>query len=229
MNSCTTKTIESFGGLTKNELFRGLQGPSLEYALDFWEAVPGTYRKGEFLHRPGSRLSHFGLVLSGRVQVYMDDLAGNPIIMANVTEGKTFGEALCFLGVEEEPVTIMAVTDVKVLWLKTDTLRQEGKAADGQAHEMVLRFIGLVTERTLAMNDRIQVLSQSTLRGKLIVFFSQCAHQYGSDCFSLPFNRNEMAAYLGTNRSALSRELSKMQEEGILRFSREKFQILKRS
>ncbi|QNM05392.1 Crp/Fnr family transcriptional regulator [Qiania dongpingensis] len=222
-------TARDFAVLQKNRLFQGLSGETLQYALDFFSAVPKRYEKGEFLHRVGSRMTRFGLVLSGRVQVHMDDIDGNPIIMANVTEGNTFGESMCFLEIEEEPVTICAATGVKVLWLSTEEIKRMPGGGTGNSHSLTLRFITLLTEKTLAMNDRIQILSKKSLRGKLIVFFSQCAHQYGSDTFTLPFNRNEMAAYLGADRSALSRELAKMQEEGILQFYKEKFRLMKRT
>ena len=223
-------TEKNYNVLKSNELFCGLEGEALEQALDFFMADTAVYEKGECLHRVGRKMTRFGLVLGGRVQVRMDDIDGNPIIMANVTAGKTFGESLCFLGVEEEPVMIQAaVAKTEILWLKTDNIRKKTEDADGKNHEMTMRFITLVTGKTLSMNDRIQILSKKSLREKLIVFFSQCAHQYGGNSFVLPFNRNEMAEYLGTNRSALSRELAKMQKEQILRFSKDKFEIIKRT
>ena len=76
------------------------------------------------------------------------------------------------------------------------------------------------------MNQRVQILSRNTLRMKLITFLSQYAAEKG-DRFTIPFDRASMAAYLGADRSALSRELSRMQAEGILAFHRNHFQILK--
>lgn len=220
-------TAADYRTIRTNELFKGLDEAGLSFAMEFFRASVSSHRKGECLHRVGSRLIRFGLVLSGRVQVCMDDIDGNPIIMASVTAGRTFGESLCFLEIEEEPVTISAATDVKVLWLRTDSVRQKTGLNDMRVHDLLMRFITLITSRALSMNDRIQILSKKSLRGKLIVFFSQCVHQFGSHTFELPFNRDEMASYLGTNRSALSRELTKMKQEGILDFSREKFHILK--
>jgi CRP-like cAMP-binding protein len=84
----------------------------------------------------------------------------------------------------------------------------------------------MLAGRTLAMNDRIQILSRPTLRGRLVTFFSQYVRRAGK-CFAIPFDRADMAAYLGTDRSALSRELSRMQREGLLRFRKNRFEILR--
>ena len=218
-------TAAEYGILRGSQLFSGFSQEDFSYALDFFGARAARYEKGEFLHRVGSRLSRFGLVLSGRVQVHMDDFEGNLLIMANVTPGKTFGESLCFLEREEEPVTISAAEDTRVAWLGTEAVRRFSK--DVRDHELRLRFITLVTGRALAMNDRIQILSKRGLRDKLMVFFSQCAHQYGGGTFTLPLSRADMASYLGTDRSALSRELSRMQAEGNLEYHRNRFRLLR--
>ena len=76
------------------------------------------------------------------------------------------------------------------------------------------------------MNDRIQVLSKQLLRDKLTTYFSQCAVRARSRSFSIPFDRESLAAYLGVNRSALSRELSRMQREGLIRYEKNRFTLL---
>ena len=48
----------------------------------------------------------------------------------------------------------------------------------------------------------------------------------GTNSFSVPFDRTSMAEYLGVDRSSLSRELSKMRNEGIIEFRKDKFTII---
>ena len=76
------------------------------------------------------------------------------------------------------------------------------------------------------MNTRIQILSKLSIREKLITLFSSYSSD-GSESFVLPFNREDMAAYIGADRSAMSRELSKMKKEGIIDFHKEAFRILR--
>ena len=201
-------------------LFAGLAEEERNRSLAFFGAEVRRYARGELLHAPGTVFSSFALVLEGTVQVYCDDMEGNPMMMANVPPGETFGESLCFLE-RESPVYALAVTDCQLLHLRLIHLHHPQGTFE---EELARRFTAMLAERTLAMNNRIQILSKLTLREKLITFFSQ----YGSAgrTFTVPFRREDMALYLGTNRSALSRELSKMRRDGLIDFSRNTFRIL---
>ena len=169
-------------------------------------------------------MESFGLVLEGTIQVYMDDIDGNHMIMATVTAGSTFGESLCFLR-RESPVYIRSVTDSKVLWLSTDRIKNPGGSPDSRDISLSTRFTAMLANRALNMNDRIQILSKLSIRDKLVTFFSQYSSQCASDSFTVPFDREDMAAYLGVNRSALSRELGRMRDEGIIDFQKNRFVI----
>ena len=146
------------------------------------------------------------------------------MIMANVNPGETFGEALCHLG-QETGIYIRSVTDATVLWMNTDKIKSDLSEKTKADVILVNRFITMLARRALMMNDRIQILSKLTIREKLITFFSQYNKRLGAEVFELPFNRNDMAIYLGVNRSALSRELSKMKSDGIVSFHKNKFRI----
>ncbi len=206
--------------IEKCPLFSGLAEGQLERAMRFFSASAQKYKKGEFLHRVGQPLHRFGLVLSGAVQVYMDDMEGRSMIMANVEPGVTFGEALAFLG-SEAGIYICAAADCEVLWMSPDRIR----APLPDDRELVTRFIASFAQRMLQMNDRIQLLSKLTLREKLITFFSQQAAASGAWEFTLPFGRADMAVYLGCDRCALSRELSRMRAEGIIDYKGSRFLI----
>lgn len=207
-------------------LFAGLEGEELEHALECFSAVKREYRKGEFLNRIGEAPEYFGLVLSGAVQVYTDDIDGHHMIMANVGAGETFGESLCYLR-REAAVTICALEDSVVLRMRADRIRDLSVHADPRDIMLAGRFTAMLAGRTLRMNERIQVLSRLTIRDKLRALFTQAVHENGSGRVRLSFGRNDMAAYLGVNRSALSRELGAMRREGLIDFYKNEFEILK--
>ena len=207
--------------LRKNKLFSGFYGSELISALSFFQAKEQTYRKGEFLHLYGEPLDHFGFVLSGTVHVCTDDIDGTQTIMADVSEGDVFGESLCFLQVPETPVYILAAEDARVLWLKADGVRRGGGG------EFSNRFVAVIAEKALSMNSRVQILSKKSLRLKLVAFFTEFSRRAGSTTFSVPFDRSGMAVYLGTDRSALSRELSRMKSEGLIDYYKNTFRLLR--
>lgn len=212
--------------LTGSPLFAGLSPAELEFALELLVAREACYARGEFIHHAGTPLSSFGLVLAGSVEVSCDDLSGNQMMMTTVSEGETFGESLSYLAVGEAPVYVRAVEDCRILWLRGDVLRRIGPAADPRAHALLHRFVATLAERALSMNDRIQVLSKHTLREKLNTYFAFCARRAGSHTFTLPFDRAGLARYLGVDRTALSRELSRMAREGAIEFYRSSFRLL---
>ena len=202
-------------------LFSGMDDKELDASLSLLDARTVGYKRGDFLHRAYEPMDSFGIVLEGTVMVCMDDIEGNRMIMANVTKGATFGESLCFLKIKDSPVYITAATDCSILWLSAE------KLSDGQAPAgLMRRFTAMLAARTLSMNSRIQVLSKVTLRDKLMTYFTQMCQAGGTREFNLTMNREDMALYMGTNRTALSRELSKMKAEGLIDFHKNSFKIL---
>ena len=257
-------TEKETGRLRSCPLLKGLSDEELPAALSFFHAAVKSFRKGEYLKTPGSggALSFFGLVLSGTVLVYMDDLDGNRMVMASVGEGMTFGESLCFLG-KPSPVYIQAGSDARVLLMDCKRLRgkdlslalgmtekaamteraamtewagktekaaiteKAGRNEEALADRLRDSFLAMICERTLAMNNRIQVLSKLTLREKILTFLSEMPEAASGKPFVIPMNREDMAAYLGANRSAISRELSALKKEGVLDYYKNTFRILR--
>ena len=155
----------------------------------------------------------------------MDDFDGNRLLMASVTPGITFGESLCYLGVEAQ-VSIESVVDSTVLMMDTEALKHPGSVHNQMDIELAKRFTAMLAMRTLGLNDRIQVLSKLTIREKVVTLLSEYVSRNGGNRVTLPFNRETMATYLGVNQSALSRELGRMQADGIIRFNGNEFEIL---
>ena len=100
---------------------------------------------------------------------------------------------------------------------------------DEKSQEMKRRFTALLAHRALAMHDRVLIFSQNTIRNKLMVFLTLMHSESGSDSFDIPFSRADMAAYFGVNRSALSRELTKMRREGLIDYYMNHFTILQKN
>lgn len=215
-------TKKELAVIAESALFVGLDEKSTLEALEFFGAIKKEFKKNESICEIGEPFFNFGLVLDGIVQVLDYDLQGERVIMANVASGATYGESLCFLEEQSSPVLVTASTDCTVLLLNCKRLRGEG-CENPALRE---RFISMLARRALSMNDRIQILSKLTIRDKLMTYFSQCAKEAGSRTFSLPLDRESLALYLGVNRSALSRELSNMQRDGIIEFYKNSFKIL---
>lgn len=208
-----------------NPLFSDLTQEELSLALRFFDAREVAYPKGTVIKSALDPITRFALVLSGSVQVSMDEMSGRLMMLNCVREGQTFGEALCYLG-QDAPLTFLALTDVSLLWLSCDRLHRPPEDFPAALQEKLLsRFTAMLARRTLHMNDRIQILSRTGIREKLHAFFAECARDAHSRTFTVPLDRTGMAAYLAVDRSALSRELSRMQKEGEITFRKNKFTL----
>ena len=208
-------------------LFRGMTEEQLSGALTLLQAEYRSYRKADFLHHAGEPLEKFGFVLSGAVQAMIDDPDGNRMIMANVIPGGTFGESLCYLEVKDSPTYIRASENTEILWLSLSVLYGEPAPQEPLARDLRRRFTAMLAERALTMNRRIQVLSAMTIRGKLTTFFTHAANRAGSRSFTISMTREDLAAYIGANRSSMCRELSKMKKEGLIDYHGNRFRIIK--
>jgi len=210
--------------LGRHPLFAAMRPEEADLALQILQAKSGHYGRGDFLIRQGEPIRRFGIVCSGMVQVCVDDIEGNRMIMAEVTPGVSFAESLCFLRTEESPVYCFASEESQVLWLSVETLFAGG--GDAFRLDLQRRFTAALAVKNLAMNNRIQVLSRLGLRAKLTAYFTELAAAQGSQVIRLPMNRDDTAAYIGANRSALSRELGRMKAEGLIEYHRDQVTIL---
>ena len=215
---------KSFAVIEKHPLFSGLA--DVEAAVLRLSGARQSYRRGEQLRRREEPFLTFGLVLRGLIHVSMDDMDGAPLLMASVGAGDSFGESLAFLRTRESPVFITAAEDSEVLWLSAEPLHNGGDGRDSLTAALAERFSALLATRALMQNDRIQILSKPRIRERLTTFFAQCERKYKSRTFCIPFDRAALAVYLGVDRSALSRELSRMRAEGMLDFFRSSFRLL---
>ncbi len=221
MEKLTNPDLELIG---ESPLMQGLPSAKVADALSFLDARMRAFDRGELIQRMGEPVERFGLVMDGTIQVYAVDLDGQPVIMNTVSRGGVFGEALCYLDTRESPVAIEAMTDVRVLTMSARCLKKTMR--EDVPCGMNLRYTAMLARKLLEMNDRVQVLSKQTIREKLMTYLTQQAHIRKSRNFSVPFDRENMAAFLGVNRAALSRELSAMKNDGIIDFKKNRFSLL---
>ena len=212
--------------LLKSYIFRGMDEKQLKEALAYLNAREVFYKKGENLIMLSNPINDFAVVLSGSVQVSCDDIDGNRMIMATVAKGEMFSESLAVTACRESPINATAAEDSRILWLSADIIRRN-ESDNPVKNKIILNFINAVANKCLMMNDRVQILSKKTIREKVITYLSQLSEQGKKKEIKIPFDRQGMADYLGVERSALSRELSRMENEGIIAYRKNNFTILK--
>ena len=213
--------------LTNCRLFAGIDGNSLESLLTCLEAVSRVYAREDFIFTAGEKAEYVGIVLTGSVHVLQDDFWGRRMILAHIGPGGLFGEAFSCAGAVALPVSAAAAEPAEIMLIDYRKSVTTCSAACAFHSRLIGNMLGILAEKNILLTKKMEHLSRRTTRGKLLSFLSAQAMQAGSDCVEVPFNRQELADYLCVDRSALSRELGVMQAEGLLRYRKNRFELLR--
>ena len=160
-----------------------------------------------------------------RVDILSTDYWGSETLMARLGPGELFGEVFAGQGVEL-PYDLVAAEDCRILWLRPDRLMTGCCEACGFHQRLQRNLLALLAARTREMSRKAAILSQRSIRGRLMEYLSDRARAAGSASFELGFTRQRLADYLAVDRSAMTVELGKMQKEGILRVERRRITLL---
>jgi len=217
--------MKSIYETTKNTpLFRGISFADFERMLTCLSAKTATFPKDAVILLTGDTVTHVGLILSGGVKIIKEDAEGRITILTELGVSEMFGEVFACAGVDRSPVTIQAAETSEILFINYKRIITSCTAACPFHAMLIENMLQLVAMKTLMLNQKIEILSKRTTREKLLAFFDM---QRGmAEKFAIPYNREEMADYLCVDRSAMSKELGRMRDEGLIRFYKSTFEII---
>lgn len=162
--------------------------------------------------------------MSGGVKIIKEDISGNVTIFAELGISELFGEVFACAGIDHSPVTVQASADSEVLFIKYKKIITTCSSVCGFHSKLIENMLRLIAKKNLMLNQKIEILSGRTTREKLFMFFDM---QRGvAKRFVIPYNREDMPHYLCVDRSAMSNELCKMRDEGLIKFNKSEFEIL---
>lgn len=203
-------------------LFRGATAPEAEKMLLCLRAEERTYKKGEAVYRVGERPTALGLVLSGSVHVEHDDLWGNKTLLGRMGPGELFAETYACLPDEPMMVSVWAAEDAAVLLLDVGRLLRVCPESCPCHGNLIQNLLAASARKNLHLSRRMLHTAPKTIRGRLLAYLSD--QSGGARRFDLPLDRQELADYLGVDRSALSHALGKLQKEGVLAVRKNHFE-----
>lgn len=209
--------------LTRTALFNGATPDEVRSMLSCLGAETRTFQKGSYLCRQGDIAAALGLVLAGSVRIESGDVWGNVSVLAQVGRGQVFAETYAALPEEPLMVDVVAAEDVDVLFLNVARIMRTCSSSCAHHQTVVSNLLRIFAHKNLGLSRRVFLVAPKTIRGKLLSYLSFQAMRAGSDAFDIPFNRQQLADYLGVDRSALSAEIGRMQREGILESRRSHF------
>ncbi len=212
--------------LTQMPLFAGIHPEEIPDLLLCTHARRLSYHKDEIILDEGSIVTEFGIMISGRGRAMKVDESGRIVTITLLKKGSEIGAILASSNDHRSPVSVQALEDAEVL--KIPFARVLSRCERGCAsHDQLLKnYIGIIAEKGLELHERLTCLLKPSVREKVLAYLSKTASDAGSRDFCVPFDRSGMAEYLNVERSALSRELSAMKEDGLIDFHKNFFRLL---
>lgn len=213
--------------LKKTKLFEGLTEKDVQTALSCLGKKTLKFERGDIIIDAGDPVKDIALLLNGSVQILQEDIAGNRSIIAQFYPSEIFAEALACAQVQKSPVTAVASSDCEILFIPFQKITGFCTDACSFHAKIVSNMLKILAQKNVFLNAKIEHLSKRTMREKLLSFLNEQSKKAGSSKFEIPFNRNELADFLFLDRSSMSRELGKMQEDGLIETDKNRFKILR--
>lgn len=206
-------------------LFYKIKPEDILTLLNCMGASLKTFQKGEFLMTEGQDATGLLIILKGHALLYKN--AGTaPSLIGTAPQGHVLGAASIGRELLPCPMTAAAAVSCSALAIPYRRLMFQCNLSCRFHHRMVENLVICISEGQKQLYEKIYILSQKTIRDRLLAFLRETAAASGGSTFTLPYGRTELAHYLCADRSALTRELSRMQDEGLLTFHQNTYTLL---
>lgn len=208
--------IKNINLLGKASFFQGISPENIASIVNSQICYVKNYNPETTIYDNGASVRYAGIILEGTVDVIHPFICGNDTIVNRLHSGEAFGESYAFL--ENYPLRcdIRAVTACTILFINIRYLLQDAEFGSAYRLQLIDNVLKSLAMSNINLNTKIQLLTQKSLREKLLAYFYVLAEQHQSNEFELPFNREQLARYLSSERSSVCRELAKLQRENII-------------
>lgn len=204
-------------------LFSGVSEAELTAMLACLKAEKKDFPKEAFVLRAGDTAESIGLVLSGTVLVIQEDIWGNRNILSKAGLGQTFAAAYACAPGSRLNVSVVAETPVTVLFLNVKRILTVCPSACSYHSRIIRNLLGELAGKNLQFSEKLTHVGQRSTRSKIMSYLSAEAQRLGTYELDIPFSRQQLADYLGVERSGLSQELGKMKKDGLLDYHKSHF------
>ncbi|MDD6071963.1 MAG: Crp/Fnr family transcriptional regulator [Clostridiales bacterium] len=212
--------------LKRTKLFAGVNDDEISAMLDCLQAKLLSYKKGDYVFRQGEPIDKITVLLEGKLLIQKDDFWGNRSIVNVIDIGEMFGEA--YVAPESKTILndVIADADSVVIFFDIRKIITVCPSACDFHSKVVQNMFFAISEKNRKLIQKLGHLSKRSTRAKLISYLSEESKRQNRNTFTIPFNRQQLADFLSVDRSAMSSELCKMRDEGLLLFEKNRFTLL---
>ncbi len=206
--------------LAGSALFAGISADTLAVMLDCLQPRVASFAKGSFIAAAGEPFTGLGILLAGEAAVVKENIAGSRSVLTALRAGDMFGEMIAFSSRKTWPASVFAQSECSVVFLPPQKITGAcPHACDG--HQRLIRnMLLIVSEKALTLNRKVEYLTIKSMRTKVAAYLIEQYKCNDKKTFLLPLKRNDLADFLNVSRTALSREMGRMRDAGLIDFYR---------
>lgn len=209
--------------IQSSPLFNGFSETELKSMLQCLSASTKQYAKNQTILHYGDTVNYICMVLSGSAHTLKEDFWGNQNIMDKLLPGHIFAETFACTPDSTLSVSVQALEPTTVLMLNFRCMVGTCKEACDYHNRLIRNLLTVLAKKNMLLNEKLSHMAQRTTREKLLSYLFAESRRQSSRSFFIPYNRQQLADYLSVDRSAMSNELCKMRDCGILEFDRNHF------
>jgi len=212
--------------IKNNPLFHQIAESDLAGMLHCLSARVQVFQKESYIFMAGDLVHSIGILLKGKVAIIREDEEGVKNLVTVIMPGDCFGESFACADKPEAFVSAAAMEDCEIMFLDCKKIVTTCSSACSFHTRLIENILSMLAEKILGLNQKLDIVSKRKIRDKLMTFLHEQKKNAGTSVFSIPYNREQLADFLFVDRSALSNELCKMRDEGLIRFQKNRFELL---
>ena len=205
------------------KLFDEISPTNQRKLLNLLKAHTFTFKKDKIILSTIKHENLIGIVLEGHIQITYNNYNGDKIIIQNLKEKDTFGTML--LPITSDDYEIITIKDTKIAIIDYENIFNNYYYSHYYYGQFINNLLSIMVDELSKKNERIELLSQKTIRNKLLEYFKLKTEGRITKNIYLPFTFIELASYLGIDRSAMHRELKNLQDEGLIEIKNKKITL----
>ena len=195
-------------------LFQGISEKNQIKILKSLEANTFTYKKDSSILATFKNQNIIGIVVYGYIQIIKTDYNGNITIIEKLEENSIFGSM--FSNISNSEFQIITKEESKIIIIDYDNILANTNDTSNSYTKFTQNLLKIIFTKISEKNDRIEILTEKTIRNKLLKYFQITSKKNGSRNIYLPFTFTELAEYIGVDRCAMTRELKNLKEDNII-------------
>lgn len=219
--------MEYFSELSQTKIFNMATEFECQAMMFCFKTRFKTFDKNQSIVSQGDEMEDLVLILKGSANVENIDSLGNISILMRLKKGDVYGLESAYAGDQYYKDSLIATEKTFVMFMnKHRAITPCSNRC--KRHEIVSKHLmQILAESSINLLDKLSHMSKKTTRDKLMSYFSSMSAKSNTPYFDIPFNKTELANYLSVDRSAMSTELSKMKEEGLIDFDKKRYRLIK--